>query len=509
MEVFDDEHDRCRGQTLERGGDRVEQLEVRTGGLRVRELACELVRREIGENETERGGQLRARRVVEPRHERAQDLGDRLIVAGGIGVAVADERRDPVAAESHAVLLDQRRLADPGRTHDQRGAALSRRGLVIQLDEPSELGPAADEAHARPTPAGMTGTVRGATKSRAERCSNTSSSSRRKRGDGARPELVVEATRQFGVDTECIGLAVAAIQRAHQTLSQAFSQRMLFERGSESVDHQRVLTERESHLGELLDRDNPELLEAGDLRARRTEIACVGQCWTPPQIERSSQQRNRGSGVATTVDLPGQHDEPLETLDVELVGLHSQEIAVRTGGKAAARRARVAVQLEHLTQAGNVHSQCGRRARRRFAFPELVDQLLRGHRPVRSHREQDEKLARFGPRQRDRRPVVTDLGRTEDSKLHRRPRALPPEPTVHRRSGDGVDDPLQTVYGSPVEQVQSDERAGSHSDHQSHRSDLNGTQPNALVQAALHLFLGNSARSEMPAFSAIDETGCE
>ena len=226
---------------------------------------------------------------------------------------------------------------------------------------------------------------------------------------------------------------------------------MLFDCGGESVDHQRVLAEREAHLGELLDRDDPQLLEPRDLRARGAEVARVGQRRAAPQIERRGQQRNRGAGVAAAVDLPGQHDQPLEALDVELVGLHPQEVAVRTGGQPATRRARVAVELEHLTQPGDVDPQRGRRARRRFALPELVDQLFRGHRPVRAHREQHEELARLGAGQRHRRPVVTDLGRTEDSKLHWRPRASAAGPTVHRRAGRRSRRPaLQTVYGSPV-----------------------------------------------------------
>ncbi len=438
VDILDHQHDRRRRQPLEGGRHRVEQLEVRTGRVRVGELADELVGSQIGEDETERGGELGSHRIFETRDERTQDLGNRLVVARGVGVAVADEGRDPVGPESQAVLLDKGRLTDAGRTHDQRGAALSGRGLVIEVDETSELGPAPDESHARPPP-------RRHDRHRS-RCDEVERGTLQQHvffepaqtGRRREAELVVEATGELGIDPKRVSLTVAAIQRAHQTLSQAFSQRMLFECRRENVDHQCVLTQGEPYLCEFLDRDDPELLEPGDLRTRSTEIARVGERRTAPQIERRRQQGNRGAGVTTIVDLPGQHDEPFEPLDVELVGLHPQQISVRTGRKAAARCTRVAVQLEHLAQARDVHAQCGCRAGRRFALPELVDQLLRRHRPVRSHREQDEELARFGTRQRDRRPVVTDLGRTENSKLHWRPRALQPEPTVHRRAGGGT-----------------------------------------------------------------------
>ncbi len=124
---------------------------------------------------------------------------------------------------------------------------------------------------------------------------------------------------------------------------------MVFDRGGESVDHQCVLTKRESHLGELLDRDDPQFSEARDLRARGTEITRVRQCGTPPQIERGSQQANRGPGIAAAVDLPGKDDQSLEALHVELVGFHPQEVSVRARGQPATGRARIAVQLEDLT----------------------------------------------------------------------------------------------------------------------------------------------------------------
>ena len=98
--------------------------------------------------------------------------------------------------------------------------------------------------------------------------------------------------------------------------------------------------------------------------------------------------------IAVRVGLAGQHEQPLEALHVELVGLDPQQVAVRAGRQPTARRVRVAVELEHLAQAPDVHTQRRRRARRRLAVPELFDQLLGEHRTVRAHGEQHEELTR-------------------------------------------------------------------------------------------------------------------
>ena len=162
------------------------------------------------------------------------------------------------------------------------------------------------------------------------------------------------------------------------------------------------------------------------------EIAGVGQRSAAPQVERLGEPRHRGGRVAVRVALAGQHEQAFEALHVELVGLDPQEVAVRTGGQSSAGRIRVACELEHLAQAADVDAERGRGARRRLAVPELLDQLLRRHRTVRAHGEQHQQLARLGAAQRHGRSVVADLGRTEDSKLHRRPRrVLQPRPTVH------------------------------------------------------------------------------
>src|SRR5258708_19486096 len=96
-------------------------------------------------------------------------------------------------------------------------------------------------------------------------------------------------------------------------------------------------------------------------------------------------------------------------MDVEFIGLDPQEVAVRTRGQPAARSTRVAGELENLAQAGDVHAQCRRRARRRLTVPELLDQFLRRHRTIRTHGEEHQQLARFRAAQRYGRTPLTDL----------------------------------------------------------------------------------------------------
>ena len=97
----------------------------------------------------------------------------------------------------------------------------------------------------------------------------------------------------------------------------------------------------------------------------------------------SVEARDRGGGIAVRVGLAGEDEQPFEALDVELVGLDPQQVAVRTGRQATAGRGRIALELEHLAQPPDVDAQCGRRARRGLAVPQLLDQLFRRDRVVR------------------------------------------------------------------------------------------------------------------------------
>ncbi len=107
---------------------------------------------------------------------------------------------------------------------------------------------------------------------------------------------------------------------------------MFFDRRGEHVDNERVVAERQAHIRQLLDRDELELFQPRDLRPDGAQVAGIVQSRAAPEIEGLGQQRHRGGGLPATPDLPGEDDQPLEALHVELVGLDPQQVPVRACG---------------------------------------------------------------------------------------------------------------------------------------------------------------------------------
>jgi hypothetical protein len=186
-----------------------------------------------------------------------------------------------------------------------------------------------------------------------------------------------------------------------------------------------VLAEREPSVGELFDGNRSQVVETGDLGAGGRGVADVGERRAAPQVERLGELRDRTRRIAAANRLAGQQHQPLEAFGVELVGLHPQHVAVGAIRKAGTGRARAAIELEHLADTADVHAQRGRCAGRRIALPQLVDELLGGHRPVGPDCEQREELARLFTAYVQRRAVVPHLDRSEDSQLHPVPQPCP------------------------------------------------------------------------------------
>ena len=259
---------------------------------------------------------------------------------------------------------------------------------------------------------------------------------------GRDSEVFVEAARELGVGAESLGLSSAPVEPEHQARSEAFAQWEFVEGRPDEVDRQRVLAERQARIGELLDGDGSQIVEAGDLGAGRDDVADVGERGPAPEVERLGQLRDGTCGIAADDRLAGEEHQPLEALGVELVGLHPEHVAVGSVRKAGTGRARAAVELEHLADPADVHAQRGRGARRRIALPELIDELLGRDRPVGPDREQREQLARLLAAYMQRRAVVPHLDRSEDSQLHPVPQLCP---RGNRTSAPGQ--PPGSVYG--------------------------------------------------------------
>jgi hypothetical protein len=107
-----------------------------------------------------------------------------------------------------------------------------------------------------------------------------------------------------------------------------------------------MLAKRKTCPGELLESDPMELLQAGGLRAGRTEVAGIGQRRAPPQIERRSEMRYRALRIAVSVGLASDQDLAFEPFCIELIGLKAQEISVRTRRETNAGRVWSSVRLQ-------------------------------------------------------------------------------------------------------------------------------------------------------------------
>jgi hypothetical protein len=308
------------------------------------------------------------------------------------------EGRGAAKLGSSTELLDQCGLADPGRARheDQPGGALARG--VVRVEQLGHLAPAPDEPGDRvPNPRRRRRHIA------------------RRREVEVRPlqqdvhfeapevvrrrdtEILVEATCECGVRTQRFRLPAGAVQRAHVARREPFAKWELRQRGAHHVDHERVLSEREPRLGQLLDGDGSELFQTCDLAARNRSIGDLGERGAAPQVEGVRELRDRLRRVAPAYGLAREQDQPLEALRVELGGFDRQHVAPRAGPKARARSVGTPLRLECLAKAAHVNPERGCRARWGAALPELLDQMFAGVRPVRSKCQECEQLSGFRP----------------------------------------------------------------------------------------------------------------
>ncbi len=92
-----------------------------------------------------------------------------------------------------------------------------------------------------------------------------------------------------------------------------------------------MASERELSLDPILDRHQPQLLQAPRLQPRERPVLDIGERPPPPQRLRVAQRpRGRHRVVALERDPPV-CDELLERVQVELARLHAQHVPGRTG----------------------------------------------------------------------------------------------------------------------------------------------------------------------------------
>ncbi len=199
-----------------------------------------------------------------------------------------------------------------------------------------------------------------------------------------------------------------------------------------------MLAQRETRVGQLLDRNRAQVVEPSDLTGGSRHFADVDERRSAPEVERLGQLRDGGCGITHADRVTREQHESFEALRVELVGLDPEHVSVRTGRQSGTRRARTPVELEDLTDTADMNAQRGRGAGGWVALPQLFDELFGRDRPVGPHRQECEQLPGLFAADLHGRSIVPHLDRSEDSQLHVGPHM--------QRSGNGTSAPARCPW---------------------------------------------------------------
>src|SRR5207247_5472563 len=140
------------------------------------------------------------------------------------------------------------------------------------------------------------------------------------------PELVDEEAASCVIGVESLRLAPGAVERAHQLAAQVLSERMLRDQGLELARELRMVSELKLGPDPLLDCDQVQLFQPGDLGLGERLVGEIGERGAPPERERLGEQirglaRSTGSEGASAFGEQG-----LEAMKVELAGLEAEHI---------------------------------------------------------------------------------------------------------------------------------------------------------------------------------------
>ena len=152
-------------------------------------------------------------------------------------------------------------------------------------------------------------------------------------------ELLDQRGPRVLVGRERVGLAAGAVQGEHQQAAQALAQRMLADERLELGNGLGVAAERELDLEPLLERDEAQLLESGDLVAGEGLVAEVRQRRPTPEAERLAEHLRRLASVAVGEQPRARAEQILEPCRVERARLDAEQVAGRPRLETAVRRA--------------------------------------------------------------------------------------------------------------------------------------------------------------------------
>jgi hypothetical protein len=144
-------------------------------------------------------------------------------------------------------------------------------------------------------------------------------------------ELVEQLAPRALEALEGVHLAARPVQRDHQLLVEALAQGMLVHERLELGHERRMAAQREVRLDPALERGDPRLLEARNLRLGKSLIREVGEDWSAPEPQRRFQQGARLAWLASLKCLLTLRSEFLEPVAVDLVGFDHEQIATPAG----------------------------------------------------------------------------------------------------------------------------------------------------------------------------------
>ena len=147
--------------------------------------------------------------------------------------------------------------------------------------------------------------------------------------------------------------------------AEALAQRMGGDESFEVADEVLLRPGGEREVEPCLERDEAELLEAGDLALRERFVAQVGERRAAPERERLVDKRSGGRRVADRALVPCTGEQILETVAVEAPGRHVEHVAGRLRRQVRARA------TEDLAEPGYVPLERRLRSLRRLLAPEL------------------------------------------------------------------------------------------------------------------------------------------
>jgi hypothetical protein len=238
---------------------------------------------------------------------------------------------------------------------------------------------------------------------------------------GIQTVLLGQTSTHLGVHIQGLHLPTRAVQGDHLQPSKPLPQRVLGGDHLQVVNHFVVATQRQQHLHMVLDRAQPQAVQASPLAPG--DRGKIRQERAPPQRPRLDQHRVRSQQVARGADLPRLINQPLEAQPVDVVRGHLQDVPGRPPDQDPSRLARSPPRFHSTAQVRHIRMHGPGGPGGRIVLPQTVGQLLHRHDPVGLDDQQCEHRTLHRPAQDHRAVAIDHLQRAQRSELHQTSRS--------------------------------------------------------------------------------------